>query len=46
MFMVDLLMLICHVNGRQVLFHWGYELAESELWWFIFCSYKKELLFI
>ena len=31
MFMVDLLMLICHVNGRQVLFHWGYELAESEL---------------
>ena len=29
--MVDLLMLICHVNGRQVLLHWGYELAENEL---------------
>ena len=41
MIMVDLLMLICHVNGRQVLLHWGYELAESELWWFIFFVHIK-----
>ena len=29
---------------RQVLLHWDYELAENDLKWFVFCSYKNELL--
>ena len=29
---------------RQILLHWGYELAESDL--FVFCSYKNELLLV
>ena len=29
---------------RQIWLHWGYELVESDLLWFI-SSYKNELLF-
>ena len=32
---------------RQILLHWGYELVESDLLWFIFFySYKNELLLV
>ena len=30
--------------SRQFLLHWGFELVENDLKWFIFCSYKNELL--
>ena len=30
---------------RQILLHWGFELVENDLLWFIFCSYKNEILF-
>ena len=30
---------------RQVLLHWGYELVDDDLQWFIFfCFYKNELV--
>ena len=28
---------------KQILLHWGYELVECDLLWFVFCSHKNEL---
>ena len=52
-----LIILVKDVNGtfddysilpkiRQIVLHWGYELVENDLLWFIFCSYKNELLWV
>ena len=31
---------------RQILLHWSYELVETDLLRFVFCSYKNELLLV
>ena len=41
--MVDLMINLFHLK-LEFLLHWGYELVKNDLLWFIFCSYKNELL--
>ena len=45
MLMTDLNDYFMSPKIRQILLHWGYQSVENNLLWFVFCSYKDQLLF-